>query len=82
MQVVMAVLAYQYYNSYAASVDTNSVGAVMSAVLQLDARQQLALFQKLGNLLAASNLMPNNVAQHIDAIDQVGPGGRPVLTGG
>ena len=78
----MAVLAYQYYNSYAASLDSTSVGAVMSAVLQLDARQQLALFQKLGNLLAASDLMPDNVAQHIDAIDQAAPAGRPVLTSG
>lgn len=70
----MAVLAYQYYNSYAASVDTISVGAVMSQVLQLDTRQQVALFQKLGNLLAASDRVPLEVAPHVDAIEAaVGP---------
>lgn len=73
-QVVMAVLAYQYYNSYAASVDTLSVGAVMSAVLQLDARQQLVLFQRLGNLLAASDMVPEQMAQqyqHVPGLDPV-----------
>ena len=48
----MAVLSYLYYNNYAAPVNTLSVGAVMSTVLQLDRKQQLLLFQKLGNLLA------------------------------
>ena len=72
----MAVFAYQYYNSYAATVDSMSVGAVMSAVLQLDTRQQLALFQKLGNLLAAINGVPDHELHRRQGFDP-GPAGVP-----
>lgn len=77
MQVVMAVFAYQYYNSYAASMDTLSVGAVMSAVLQLDTRQQLVLFQRLGNLLASS-VEPEQQHRFLEGFD---PGPPPLPPG-
>lgn len=68
MQVVMAVLSYLYYNNYAAPVSSLSVGAVMSTVLQLDRKQQLLLFQKLGNLLAESDVVPERIAEQVQGL--------------
>ncbi|KAK9823657.1 hypothetical protein WJX72_004460 [[Myrmecia] bisecta] len=55
-QVVMAVFAYMYYNNYVAT-NSASVGSVLTKVMQLDPRQQLELFSKLGNMLAGEELL-------------------------
>ena len=57
----MAVLSYLYYNNYAAPVGTISVGSVMTLALQLDRKQQLALLQKLVNLLVEADAVPAQV---------------------
>ena len=50
----MAVFSYVYFNNYVAKVEGMTVGAVMSAVLQLDDKAQQELYAKLGNMLHAN----------------------------
>ena len=64
-QVVMAVLSYLYYNNYAAPTTTVSIGSVMTLALQLDRKQQLALLQKLVNLLVEADAVPAQVSQQL-----------------
>lgn len=57
-QMMMAIFSYLYYWNFVSKPDL-SVGAVMSSVLNLDNSQQIELFTKLGNLLVAEGLLPD-----------------------
>ncbi|CAK0783153.1 hypothetical protein CVIRNUC_006352 [Coccomyxa viridis] len=60
-QVVMAMFSYLYYNSYVGAEVGVSVGSVLSSAVQLGRKEQLELWGLLANLLAADDVVPQQL---------------------
>jgi phosphatidate cytidylyltransferase len=62
----MAMFSYLYFNSYVAREVGVTVGAVLSAAMQLDRAEQLELWGLLANMLAADQIVPGQLLGHVE----------------
>lgn len=65
VQVVMAVFAYLYFNSYLAA-EAHDVASLLAAVSDLRPVHQLQLLDKTANLLGAEGLLPDKLLAQIN----------------
>ncbi len=65
-QVVMALFAYLYFNTFLAAEEAVDVPSLMVTMASLPAVNQLQLLDKMSNLVGAQGLLPDKLLAQIN----------------